>query len=112
MRYINLDVRFSYEDMDLSQKVAPLLFEVFISNAFKYVKTESGYIHIRLYSDEDNAIYFTCENSIGRKSPDISSTKSGIYNVTQRLHLIYPNKHDLKIEETGDVFRVSLIIRN
>ena len=101
-------------DLDKSRaglKVAPLLFIPFVENAFKHSKIEdlkNGFINICLKTSNDH-LAFSIENSI----PDVVFKKDklggiGLTNTKQRLELLYPNKHELKISENGNVYSVYL----
>ena len=101
-------------DLDKSRaglKVAPLLFIPFVENAFKHSKIEdlkNGFINISLKTNKEH-LEFSIENSI----PDVVFKKDtlggiGLTNTKQRLELLYPNKHELKISENGNVYSVYL----
>ncbi len=111
-RYKNLDVQFTYDHLNGSEKIAPLLFQTFISNAFKFVQNKNGYIHIHL-KKENNRLIFSCENSIAsERLPSIVSTGSGIKNTRKRLDLLYPDQYKLSVSETETVFSVELKLYN
>ncbi len=91
--------------------IAPLLLIPFVENAFKhlshytdkmnFVKLDLAVIH--------NELHFTIENS--REAGRAVTEKEGgigLVNVKRRLELLYPGRHSLKIEETGDRFLVQL----
>ncbi len=101
-------------DLDRSQTglmIVPLLFIPFVENAFKHSKIEdlkNGFIHIKL-NTSNQYLEFSVENSI----PNIAFKKDkiggiGLANTKQRLDLLYPNKHELKISETGNTYSVYL----
>ena len=103
-------------DLDKSQtelELAPLLFIPFVENAFKHSKIEdlkNGFININLKTSNEH-IEFTTENSI----PNVVFKKDkvggiGLANTKQRLELLYPNKHELIISESGNVYSVYLKI--
>jgi len=95
--------------------IAPMLLIPFIENCFKHGLSEGagkGEIEIALHIDRDT-IDFSAANSIGSKGapPHGFQRGIGIENTTQRLQLIYPGRHRLRISESGDRFRVSLQIK-
>ena len=96
---VNLTVAFpeEYEDQDLP----PLLFIPFIENAFKHGAGSAG-----------GEIFFRASNSITRLSADAPRAASGIGldNVRKRLALLYPGRHELKIDEQENIFTVELRI--
>lgn len=105
---INVDI-----DVDMSSLlVEPMLFIPFIENSFKHSNIESnnGWVKMKLTTKE-NDIIFEISNSKPRKVYSKDLTKGiGLENVKKRLQLLYPNLHDLFIEETSDLFNVKLVI--
>ncbi|UII25491.1 histidine kinase [Fulvivirga maritima] len=92
--------------------VEPMLFIPFIENSFKHSNLESdnGWLKITLISKEEQ-ILFSISNS--RPVQNYSKDKTsgiGLENVKKRLELLYPNKHELIIEEEADSFTVNLTI--
>lgn len=92
-------------------RIAPLLPFVFLENAFKYgLKSENPFLRIRL-AVEDKCFYFKIENDrlpIDSKGNEASGI--GLENVKKRLELIYPEKHNLTINEEGNSYSVKLVI--
>ena len=87
-----------------SLKIAPLIFFVFVENAFKYgLKSQHPFLKITL-ENKDKFFYFAVENdkpaNNSYKNPSIGGI--GIENVKRRLELIYPKKHTLKIIDDDD----------
>jgi len=103
-----LDVYFDPELKE--QRIHPLLFQPLIENAFKYVRGEySIQLEMKL---NGNQILFEVRNSIS--SSQYTGNKKGegigIENLKRRLDLLYPNKHDLVIEQAESMFVVKLAI--
>ncbi|MUP14268.1 hypothetical protein DWB61_04120 [Ancylomarina euxinus] len=96
-------------------KIAPLLFEPLIENAFKhgvYGKNSDSFINITFNFDENNQMELVIENSY---DPNWSNSKKGsggigIQNVISRLELIYPQKHKIEIDKGEKVFKITLSI--
>lgn len=96
-------------------KIAPLLFEPFIENAFKhglYGKGLDSFINITFNFDENEQMELVIENSY---DPNWDQTKKknggiGIQNVIRRLELIYPQKHKLAIDKDDKTFKITLNI--
>lgn len=89
--------------------IASLLFVPFIENAFKHgINATVGdaflYSQLRI---EENELYFFIENSISTKLVEENSG-TGLENVRRRLHLLYPDRHQLTIENMGTKFVVNL----
>ena len=92
--------------------IAPMLILPFIENSFKHsTKGFDGtaWITIELGIKENNLI-LKVENSLPNESADQKSLIGGIglQNVKRRLSLIYPEKHNLKIDITDDSYSVHL----
>jgi LytS/YehU family sensor histidine kinase len=89
--------------------IASLLLIPFIENAFKHgINATAGnaYLHSQLRIEE-NELFFFIENSRATNR-STESTGTGLENVKRRLHLLYPNNHQLIIENDGTKFSVNL----
>lgn len=110
---VRLTVSFPEEYVD--QDLPPLLFIPFIENAFKHGVSAVGssFIDIAL-GVEDGLITFIAANSVSRGSSDGPQVASGIGldNVRKRLALLYPGRHDLRIDTQDSVFTVKLTVRS
>lgn len=115
MRYSNdkdISLSITVSDNIENLKIAPLLTFIFIENAFKYglKSAEKNFLHV-LIDISNNIFYISIENN-----KDINSRKTselggiGLKNIKKRLNLIYPASHKLIIDDTGEIFRVSLSI--
>jgi two-component system, LytTR family, sensor kinase len=108
---ISLQVSFptKYDDIN----IPPLLFIPFIENAFKHGISyrEKSFIDISMLSIKDS-ITFRCVNSIikAKDNEDISHSGIGLENVSKRLILLFPEKHDLQINKSVTTFEVILKI--
>ncbi|MDD4646063.1 MAG: sensor histidine kinase, partial [Bacteroidales bacterium] len=62
---------------------------------------------------EESKLIFHCENSLNRQSAEGPKVDSGIGldNVTKRLQLLYPNRHELQIDSDENRFIVNLTIQ-
>jgi two-component system LytT family sensor kinase len=95
------------------RSIPPLLFVPFIENAFKHGISyrEKSFINIGLMVNNDS-ISFVCENSLikSRDESDTGHSGIGLENVRKRLTLLFPGKHDLKINRSDTEFEVLLQI--
>jgi two-component system, LytTR family, sensor kinase len=103
------------DDVKCNRTIAPMLLIPFIENAFKHGISlkEKSWINIRLDCAE-KVINFEVRNSIHvLTESDTEKDKSGIglKNVSERLKLLYPGTHELKVSEDKDEFIVKLIIK-
>ena len=95
--------------------IAPMLFQPFVENAFKYSgigQDKDAYIRISLSSD-NYKLMFSIENSkkkISYSDKELKTNGIGIENVKKRLDLMYPNRHSLIIDDKGVSFRMNMSI--
>jgi two-component system LytT family sensor kinase len=85
----------------------------FVENAFKHGVShrDRSFIHIRMTIENDQ-INFVSKNSNGKSSQpgDMQHSGIGLENVKKRLHLLFPDNHELTIEQNETVFHVELTI--
>ncbi len=106
---LNISFPAKYDNMN----VPPLLFIPFIENAFKHGISYRGKSFIDIGMEtEKNTISFRCANSIAPYRDENENNHSGIglENVRKRLNLLFPGRHDLKINKTETAFEVKLLI--
>jgi len=93
--------------------LAPMLFISIVENAFKHglntISTDS-FAHFFL-SVQGKDLFFEAVNSVGKSIEISERVGTGLENLKKRLHLIYPNKHELNIEQTTHQFKVILHIQ-
>jgi len=105
-------VEFLIEGELSSLRIAPMLLIPFVENAVKHgaqSTNEQSTIDISV-SIKDTSLQFCVVNS---KPPLIATSKrvgTGLENVKRRLNLLYPNAHQLEIEDKEKVYRVHLSI--
>ena len=97
-------------------KIAPLLFIPFVENAFKHVvkeKNKIAFIHIAFDLTRQDKLIFIAVNSKDDSPAKDKPVKEGIglENVKKRLNLLYPEKHELKISDSGKIFNVELTLQ-
>ncbi len=92
-------------------RIAPLLLIPFVENAFKHISHYSGqknYINVEI-AKENGAFQFRVENSKEeRESSTAPEGGIGLVNVTRRLELLYPGKHELQIHNNATNFKIEL----
>ena len=108
-----VDIRFNYPH-NLSGKVVipPLIFIVFVENAFKHgiSYNHPSYIHIDIKYDGKGSVTAHFENSVHTPQQP-HKTGIGLENVQRRLDLIYGNKYSLQIDDsTADKYCVTITI--
>ncbi|MDE6498811.1 MAG: histidine kinase [Muribaculaceae bacterium] len=115
-RYPADKVRISVELPDESSmagvSVPPLLFIVFIENAFKHGISyrSDSFVTVSLRID-GGLVEFDCLNSRHPDRDDASGHKGiGLYNVRRRLELLYPDGCTFSIHATAETYTVHLAI--
>ena len=97
-------------------KIAPMLLTTFIENAFKHSKNTSDKeifveMEIKTWSDR---ILFSIKNSYKAAEEKMGLNKNsglGLVNAKKRLALLYPNEHELRIEEKDGFYNVMLQLK-
>lgn len=102
-------------DINESVKIAPLLLLTFIENAFKHgVSQELDIATVNIYITlEKKDIIFTITNTKANKQVIKQPNKKaiGLTNIEQQLELLYPNEHQLNIEENNKTYKVILKLK-
>jgi two-component system sensor histidine kinase AlgZ len=112
-RYGNkIEISWSVEGDVSQQFIAPLLMLPFLENAFKhcaYGEIEQPWLGVDL-SEKQHILRCKIANS---KSEFVTFQHNGvgINNVKKRLEFIYPVHHELKINDEGNFFVVSMLIK-
>jgi len=109
-----LDISMDFSGPIAGKMIAPMLFQPFIENAFKYGPAEQAgkaWMSIEL-SVRQNHVFFRVINSTDSNAriaggPDEAT---GIQNIRRRLELLYPGRHQLSRERGDSVYIVSLSI--
>lgn len=108
-----LKIHFKKDNLGKDQQIAPMLLLPFVENSFKHGVGKhrlAAWIEIEL-STQSNNIIFKVSNSQSNSDTTIKAGASGgigLSNVKKRLGLIYPAKHDLKIENIEKEYHVQL----
>lgn len=106
---INLEINGSIDHC----RIAPLLLIPFIENAFKYGISldKPGEIKIQV-TIHNRKLEFGVQNSIHlpMAATDKKNSGIGLINVKKRLGMLYPGDHLLKIDRSGGVFSVTLLL--
>jgi two-component system, LytTR family, sensor kinase len=108
------EIRFETQGIDESTFIEPLMMLPFVENAFKHGpgdEMSSGYIFITICRLE-NELVLEIRNSRVKKSDSAEpSLGIGLGNIRKRLTLLYPDRHDLKIHDNENEFRVFLSLQ-
>ena len=97
-----------------NRTIAPMLLIPFVENAFKHGnKNHEPGIIIDLNLKTDRMVFLV--TNFVKPNDQLSSEEAGgfgLENIKRRLGLLYPDKHDLKLNLNGDIFKVELTIYN
>ena len=111
-RYGNkIEISWSVEGEIKDKFIAPLLMLPFLENAFKHgtsEQLEKPWLSVDI-SVSQNILKGKIANSKNEYTP-ATNHGIGIQNVKKRLAFIYPGKHELKLNDEGNFFVVSLLI--
>lgn len=105
-------VSYNYTTAVKGFSIEPLLLVPLVENAFK---------HISHHTDQPNKVEVEMDRRNGHFLFEVKNTREllrstekaggiGLQNVKRRLELLYPDKHDLQINETDHDFHVTLKI--
>ena len=116
IRYGNeLKINIEIDDTVKNMLISPMLLLPLVENSFKHGvsgEIHEKWIHIKI-NKGNNKVIFSIENSRDADSIDKKESYTegiGLKNVIRRLELIYKNRHELKIEDQDDRFKVILTI--
>jgi len=105
-----IPVHFSIHGTISNQEIAPLLLITIVENTFKhgiqYEPVQPIIITIRL---ESHRLTLETQNILKTKRQN-SPSGTGLDNLKKRLNHLYPDKHQLKISKTPQMYRVLLEI--
>ena len=102
-----LNVVLNVNEIENQITVAPMLFLPFVENSFKHGKINDGKLSIEIsFKCSENYIDFKISNTHDK----INSITHGIglENIKKRLGLLYQNRYNLSISETGNTYDVQL----
>lgn len=108
--YVNFNI-----DGDTEKKaIAPMVFIPFIENAFKHTNNKKVENAITISIEiKATQIIMSCENKYDpTRPPRQESNGLGNNLIVKRLSLIYPNSHDLSIENENNTYAVTLTINH
>lgn len=99
-----------------NQQIAPMLLLPFIENAFKYGISYLSHtqIIIKLVIETNRLSFWVMNQKMKSTINEVIEDYKGLglKNVKRRLDLIYPNHHNLTIDDNGNFYEVKLEINN
>jgi two-component system, LytTR family, sensor kinase len=106
----NFDITYCYDEGIKVFRVAPLLFIPFIENAFK---------HLSNFTDRTNIVRVEMKKQDGKMLctvfntcciPKNNQNGIGLRNVKRRLELLYPDRHELSVEQEPASYKITLTL--
>jgi two-component system, LytTR family, sensor kinase len=94
--------------------IEPLLLIPFVENAFKHISHKTNQANfVKVHLSRHNGLFeFAVENS---KENGIKLTEKyggiGLTNVKRRLQLLYPNQHELVIENKDNIYKINFKLK-
>ena len=107
-----VDLTYNVTGISAGKKIAPLVLIPFVENAFKYGVNpeEESRIQIDITITTTRITMQLHNKKVRIRKGSIAKSGHGIATTRERLELLYPQKHELKISETDKEFNVSLYI--
>ncbi|MFI3306173.1 MAG: sensor histidine kinase [Rikenellaceae bacterium] len=108
-----VEVRTTYpESIPAWVSIPPLLFIVFVENAFKHGvgQGEGCYIHLDVEFDGEDRVVCRVVNSLADRGRGRSGSGIGLENVRRRLELLYDDNFQLDTRAHTDKYSVKLTI--
>jgi sensor histidine kinase YesM len=111
IRYYNCDISLKIKVDANTLQIAPMILHTFVDNAFKHgadKDAKSPWIKISITS-KAGLLFFSVLNSTRNNDLVLDKiTGIGITNALKRLELLYPDRHDLVINSSGNKYSVFL----
>lgn len=111
-----LEINLNLPDINTCQdyKISPLVFVVFIENAFKHGidfsdRQSKSFIDISMELKEEE-LHFVCRNPNVPQLDGATSTGIGLKNIKRRLDVIYQKDYRLNIDNVSSIYSVDLTI--
>jgi two-component system, LytTR family, sensor histidine kinase AlgZ len=115
-RYDNrIEISWNVEGEVRDKFISPLLMLPFLENAFKHGASEQLVkpwlkVDISVMCDVLECKIINSKNELALPGNNHNYKGIGINNVKKRLEFLYPGKHELKINDSGDSFAVFLMV--
>ncbi len=111
MRYHKeIAIRITVDVENENLKIMPLLFIILVENAFKHgveVLRNNAFVHIEI-SSKKNDVTLKIKNNFDKE--ETAEKGIGLKNLTRRLTLVYPKKHQFSYAINDDVYTTILTL--
>ena len=81
-----------------------------VENAFKHGIEPAGgdsFLHLHL-SQQGQTVHFRCHNSLEKNSPPAEAGGLGLPNLRRRLSVLFPDRHELRLQSSGHDYLAEL----
>jgi sensor histidine kinase YesM len=105
-------IDYSVKGINAGKKISPLILIPFVENAFKYGVNPEKHSHILIDIEiADDELTLTVENNkVKTNLSEEEKSGMGINNTKNRLQHLYPDAHELRIDDTDERFHLTLKI--
>jgi len=107
------NIQIDFSGADLKRQIAPLMLITLVENACKHGLSQligSSWIKIRLETDQEFIKFTVSNNHPGTPALEGEDAGLGLNQLKSRLNLIYPARHELRLEKTDHEFEAYLTI--
>jgi hypothetical protein len=103
-------INYKVEGNQYGKCITPLILISFIENAFKHGvnPNQDSEIKIQINIEEENLYLFVSNNKV-KSNP--SESGIGLQNTIERLSHLYPNTHELTIDDNQETYTITLKIK-
>ena len=107
-----VDLTYNVTGISAGKKIAPLVLIPFVENAFKYGVNpeEESKIQININITTTRLTMMVLNKKVKIRKGSIAKSGHGVTTTQERLELLYPNRHNLTINDNEKEFSVSLQI--
>jgi len=89
-------------------QISPYLLVPLVENCFKHVSVSEQNSYILIECGLDGHLFWIYAENSAKKQRDKNEKGIGLTNITKRLAIIYPQKHNLQIDSEECLFKVKL----
>jgi LytS/YehU family sensor histidine kinase len=108
-----VDIRVDIRCDEPTAQIEPMLLIPFVENAFKHGVGPMANPFIRIALKQDGRkLHFRVENKFGAVASSSDKVSGiGLANVGARLNLLYPDRHELSVNDKNNVFEINLYLQ-
>jgi len=109
----SLKISFEWDRINENIEIAPMLLIPFVENAFKHGNLIDGFLTVSIrIKFSNNKLVFSITNTVLNDNNTHNKHGIGLENIEKRLKLLYPETHQLHIDNSSNIYHVNLSISN